>query len=145
MGRPGHSARRPAIRARPGFPRATRRPRQHLCNTGPQKFPMHELASSDHTGMKRAAARAAGIPEATTKRTLSIPLRNHRSTLAQIPATRPISANANGIRLQSNRYGIISSIALRAFKAFLPIVVVLQIVDLPRTASKSPYKRRKGR
>jgi len=33
--------------------------------------------------------------------------------------------DANGVRLQSNRSGIIASIALRAFKAFLPFAVAL--------------------
>ena len=74
---------------------------------------------------KARAERTAGIPGAANKRIPAILPRNHRSTLARIPVTHPTPPDANGIRPQSNRSGIISSIALRAFKAFLPFAVVL--------------------
>ncbi len=67
-----------------------------------------------------------GIPGAATERGPAIPPRKHsihpRPDSRQASHTPP---DANGIRLQSNRSGIISSIALRAFKAFLPFAVVL--------------------
>jgi len=88
--------------------------------------PAHERPLGEYA--RPHESRRAGMRHpraANRKRAPAIPPRNHRSTLARIPATHPTPPDANGIRLQSNRSGIIFSIALRAFKAFLPFAVVL--------------------
>ena len=76
-----------------------------------------------HESRRTGSQHSPELP--TDKPAPAIPPRNHRSTLARIPATHPTPPDANGIRLQSNRSGIISSIALRAFKTILPFAVVL--------------------
>ena len=89
--------------------------------------PAHERPLGEYA--RPHESRRAGMRHpraANRKRAPAIPPRNPRSTLARLPSTHPTPPPTQpASALQSNRSGIISSIALRAFKAILPFVVVL--------------------